>query len=204
MRELIDHVGQLLTAILVTLVAMLLGKAKTWLKKKKRGMASTENEADRGMHELLIELRAKYNADRTSLYQFKNGTHYAGGISEQKLCLTHAVCAIGTSNTTELIGFMIDIRASFIAKFISDILANGYLILDTDEIEKDFIGIDAVFFKTNFRHADSRTILAVGVKVEQSRLLGILFITWRNKVEIPNPESVVKQAEMLAIRLHGH
>ena len=202
MKELIPHLGELLSVVLASIAILGFSKIKAWLKVREKGMDTGQVDYNNRIHDILVETRALFDADRAKLFQFKNGSHYASGSSEQKLSLTHVVCAPGIANPIGLETYLMDVRVSFLTSFLSEIVEKGHVIVDIDDIDSKFENhSDIVFIRQLFTQSGTKCFLASGIRAGKNKLLGIVFVTWRQCRRIHSPAPILAKCEELSANL---
>ena len=86
----------------------------------------------------LFEYRIRTDADRTSVFQFHNGTYYLNSTAQIKIICTHEIVAVGISRESSKLQ---DLFISQYTAFISKLMVDSFLVLDKENIDKFAFGL---------------------------------------------------------------
>src|SRR5271166_2308286 len=125
--------------ILVGVTALLAARAKDWLGKTTTDIR-TAVTLDKRLYQIMAELRVILQADRVKLFQFMNGDYYLGGISKQKVTLTHIVTRTGVSYPLGLVNAKDEIVTSQLTDLLSTVIENhSTLFSQVDDVKDAYL-----------------------------------------------------------------
>lgn len=148
-------------------------------------------EASHRIREIMIEVRACFDADRVKIIQFKNGDYYAGGASEQKIVITHVISRLGVG-CDGLLKFQ-QVPVGLAGQWLKDAVDKDCEAVQVDEIDDD--SVMKGFFLMN---GTSTTMTCKLMKNRQ--LIGLLVMCWLEPKHIkPKADSLRELHQYIAI-----
>lgn len=193
--ELLHILGQLLAYTIAGFGGILLMRVKEWYEVQKSNTRITSQINYNSMiREALAEAREHFDGDRVKLFQFKNGTYFHSGESEQKLTLTHIVYRFGTGIPAALLPSYTDIPISHLTNTLQATIKNKVFAFSVNENE-DF------FVRQNFAANNTSMVLMTKVHNSKEKLIGVVMISWRDEKDLKVDDQVVEYMEILASRI---
>lgn len=165
--------GQVLSGVLLGVIAVWARSAKNYLKKKTIKRSIRENLM---IKQLLAEIRSYCDADRVQLYQFHNGDHYVSGGSIQKASMTHFVLNRGVGIPFEATHQNIPI--GYLLGVTDEILKISTVFYSSDDLLQDS------YFKGLLRYGGAKSALIRGIFSSKHDMIGFLSIAWFDEVTI--------------------
>lgn len=168
MSDFWNSVGQVLTGIVIGLLAFVASKIQNWIQNKSESVCINKNLM---LRQLLAEIRSYYDADRVQLYQFHNGNSFISGVSIQKVSLTHFVSARGVAVQIGGVSLQ-NIPMGYLLQTIDHLLKNNYFYIDSNEMKEDS------YFKGLMRYSGAKCALCRAVFNIKHEIIGFLVVSW--------------------------
>jgi len=170
-------IGQVLSGLLVGLLAFAVSNFKRLWSRRNPTIQTVVNKNHK-LKDLLLEIRLHFDADRVKLFQVHNGDYFVNGSSIQKLSLSHYVVGTGISPPFDVEKLHQNIPISYIMCCIEQCLKEPYYFAQVKDMSDD------LYFKSLLRHNGTETALFSGVFDRKGGLLGLIVVTWRERVTV--------------------
>lgn len=171
-------IGQVIVGILAGLLAFASSKVKKLLTERRSKCPFRLVNASMSIKDLLTEIRVLFDADRVKLFQVHNGDYFVNGSSSQKITLTHFVVRTGVGSPYGIETTHQNIPISYVVGCIDQCLKNPVYFSQVGDMADD------MYFKALIRHNGSETALFSGVFDRHKGLLGIVVVTWLERLNL--------------------
>jgi len=165
--------------------ALLAGRAKDWMKNRTQDLKSTIG-LDKRLYQMMAETRAVVHSDRVKLFQFMNGHYYVGGISKQRMILTHIVTRTGVSYPIGLVNGKDGIITSQLNDFLSSIYESHTVVFARVPDLKD------PYLQQLLIANGTEAVLAGGLFDSKGKLIGVLMVTWLDSDDMPKADALIE------------
>lgn len=197
--EIYRVVGEVLVGVACGVIGIISVKVKEYLKKKNK----TSNllsiiSADTNIREAMAEARQHLDCDRVKIFQFKNGSYYISGESEQKITLTHIVTKNGLGYPPELIGSFTDVPVSFFSGTMNVLAKEKIAVFLTEKMD------DGSYLKHIFHSNSIECAVMAIITTPNKNILGMVMFSWLSeKQSTADVEYISQLADRIGLLLYS-
>ncbi len=169
-------IGNLIAGALTGVFAYWAIKVKKFFKKQIDLVSDKKLNHNSHIRDLIIEIRANYDADRVLLYQFHNGDFYASGASYKKASITHQAIKKGVAPMSDITAHL-SIPITMITPCLKDLEGKEYCVSNVH------LADDNCYFKYLLLESGVQKCLISLINNNKGISMGIIFICWLNEIE---------------------